>query len=559
MTAQTERTVRSYFDSFAPAPNWDDLVGWPPDVFALANLVLDHTESYRFVVAPPPGRRWPPLKDWNAEIPHAARAWRDACVTSGGALPPLVRDSWGIVTRSSDVSLAEVRSGAAWELVAALVTLHAIADEACAGVVSAAPRIGGSFERSAWALLESRGSLSRLSPIRVRIVPKTNFSPRGITIRSLSRYLGLCYEPVQVTWRRTDGPAAAAPSAYNIVLLPWPLSLRADDFRPAPHPQLENMDVDLFDFFEFAPDTAFDRELLGAVLEQATGAAGRVDAVVLPEAAVHAAEVAGLERRLAELGVTFLIAGVREPPTDSLQGRNYLHFGIRGDLGWNRFEQDKHHRWCLDAGQIRQYHLTKALDPSKLWWEAIDVRERAFHVIDLGGGITTAPMVCEDLASLDEVADLVRRAGPSLVVSVLLDGPQLRSRWPCRYGSILTDDPGSAVLTLTSFGMVRRCRPPGKPSSRVVAHWNSPVDGLREVELAARASAVLLSTCIESSTLWTADGRRHSDVPRLKLCGVRQLRVPRRQSDELPFQAPSARRRYASTASCLPSVLTSRT
>jgi hypothetical protein len=54
------------------------------------------------------------------------------------------------------------------------------------------------------------------------------------------------------------------------------------------------------------------------------------------------------------------------------------------------------------------------------------------------------------------------------------------------------------------------------------------VDGLREVELEPRASAVLLSTCVESSTLWTADGRRHGDVPRLKLGGVRQLRVERR-------------------------------
>ena len=41
--------------------------------------------------------------------------------------------------------------------------------------------------------------------MRVRIVPKTNFSPRGITIRSLSRYLGLCYESVRVRWRSSEG------------------------------------------------------------------------------------------------------------------------------------------------------------------------------------------------------------------------------------------------------------------------------------------------------------------------------------------------------------------
>ena len=521
-----ERTVRSYFDSFAPAPDWDDLVRWPPDVFALANLVLDHTESYRFVVAPPPGRRWPPLHDWSAEVGRAAREWKEA---SGGEPPRLVRDSWDLVTRSRDVSLAGVRSGAAWELVSSLATLHAVADEACAGVGSGGSASVGSFERRAWTLLESQGSLSRVSPIRVRIVPKTNFSPRGITIRSLSRYLGLCYESVQVKWSGGQDSRSAAPDEYNIVLLPWPLDLKADDFRPAPSALLENMDADVFDFFEFAPEFALDRELLGALLEQALDAVGRVDAVVLPELAVQAGEVPGLERTLAGLGASFLIAGVREPPTVAAHGRNYLHFGVRKNGGWSRFEQDKHHRWCLDASQIRQYHLSRALDPRKLWWEAIDVRERALHVIDVGGGITTTPMVCEDLASFDEVADLVRRAGPSLVVAVLLDGPQLRSRWPCRYGSVLTDDPGSAVLTLTSYGMARRCQPPGKPRSRVVAHWNSPLDGLREVELAPRASAVLLSIRVESSTLWTADGRRHGDVPRLKLAGVRQLRASTRR------------------------------
>ncbi len=169
-----------------------------------------------------------------------------------------------------------------------------------------------------------------------------------------------------------------------------------------------------------------------------------------------------LERTLAEHGATLLIAGVHQSPTDVALGRNFLHFGVRKGAGWHRFEQDKHHRWCLDERQIRQYHLTRSLDPKKLWWEAIDIGERRLYVIDVGGGLTTAPLVCEDLASLDEVADLVRRIGPGLVVAVLLDGPQLASRWPCRYGSVIADDPGSSVLTLTSYGMAARSRPPGR-------------------------------------------------------------------------------------------------
>ena len=520
--AETERSLWSYFDSFAPAPDWDDLVRWPPDVFALANLVLDHTESYRFVVAPPRRRRWPPCRGWSEQVRAAAREWRETCLCPDAVLPALVRRSWVTVTRGRDVPLAKLRSGEAWQLVAALLTLHAVADEACAELSSAA---GSRFEGHARDLLRGRGSLSRVSPLRVRIVPKTNFSPRGITIRSLSRYLALCYEAVDVRWRGGDAEGSSERGDYEIVLLPWPLSVHAHDFRPAEPAALENMDLDRFGFFEFAPDAALDCELVGALLDEALEEAGRVDAVILPEAAVEPGAIAGLERTLAQRGATFLIAGVREPARGSTNGRNYLHFGVRGEAGWTRFEQDKHHRWCLDDGQIRQYHLTRSLDPRKLWWEAIDVRERTLHVVDVGGRITTAPLVCEDLASLDEVADLVRRMGPSLVVAVLLDGPQLARRWPCRYASVLADDPGSAVLTLTSYGMAARCCPPGRRRSRVIAHWNSPADGLHEIALAPRAQGVLLSARVEAATAWTADGRRHEDVPRLALGQARQLRA----------------------------------
>jgi hypothetical protein len=518
-------SVGSYFDAFAPAPPWDELVAWPPDVFTLTNLVLDHAQAYRFVVDPPPGRRWPALVDWSAEVRRAARAWSDGW-GGGGAPPPLVRRLWTTVTRRRDVPLAHVRSGEAWELAEALLTLHATADEACAEVASSGRGAGrASFEGAAWALLQEQGSLSRLSPARVRIVPKTHFAVRGITIRSLSRYLALCYDPVDVRWRSIAPPSPAGRDEYTLVLVPWPLSVRARDFRPAPPDVLSNMDLDRFGFFAFAPDAPVDLELLGSLLASAGGEAGRVDAVVFPEDALDAAEVEAVERTLEEHGATFLIAGVREPPGASGFGRNYLHFGARGAAGWARYEQDKHHRWCLDEGQLRQYHLTRSLDPRRLWWEAIDVRERLLHVIDVGAGVTVAPLVCEDLARLDEVADLIRRIGPSLVVAVLLDGPQLAARWPCRYSSVLADEPGSAVLTLTSLGMAARSRPPGTRRSRVVAHWNTRTDGLHELELAPGAAALLVTASVEGQTLWTADGRCHRDVPGLRLAGVRQLRA----------------------------------
>ena len=518
-----ERTVLSYFEAFAPAPAWRELVAWPPDVFALTNLVLDHTEAYRFVVAPPRGRSWPHRRNWDARVRTAAQHWRE------DAPPASVRRLWDVVTRQRDVPLARVRSGDAWELVVALLTLHAIADQACGDVTRAGRRTDEeTFETRAWTLLQSRGSLSRLSPTRVRIVPKAHLSPRGITIRSLSRYLALCYESVEVRWRGIAPGAEDGRRDYNVMLVPWPLSVSAAHFRAVRSTALRNMDPELFGFFQFAPPPTVDVDLLGTLLRAAADAVGRVDAVVFPEAALPPEAVPRLEQRLDDHGAAFLIAGVREAPGPTVPGRNYLHFGVRTPSGWDGYEQDKHHRWCLDERQIRQYHLSRSLLPTKLWWESIDIRERTLHIIDMGSGMTTTPLVCEDLARLDEVADLVRRIGPSLVVAVLLDGPQLKSRWPCRYASVIADDPGSAVLTLTSYGMVARCRPPGKPPSRVIALWNDGTDGLREIELAPGAGAVLITTSVDHETVWTADGRCHDDVPRLRLSGVRQLRPSRR-------------------------------
>ena len=513
--------ICSYLEYFAPTFDWDELVRWPPDVFALCNLVLDHTKSYRYVVAPPTDRHWPPLPAWNEQVEAAAKAWRDAC-DEGGELPPLIRESWQTVSDLRDLWLTEIRTGEAWELISALLTLHAAADEACAGIARGATAPSGSFEQRAWSLLEEQGSLCRLSPRRMRIVPKTNFSPRGVTIRSLSRYLGLCYETIPVSWR--SGGRFDPPGDYNVVLLPWPLEVKACDFRAAPSPpRLQNMDTRRFGFFEFAPQRALDTELVGALLAEAVAETGSVDALLLPELAVLPTDIPALERTLDEHGVFFLVAGVREHPAGAAHARNYLHFGVRRGSGWERAEQDKHHRWCMDEGQIRQYHLARTLDPSKLWWEAIGLGERRLNVVDVGSGLTAAPLVCEDLASLDEVAELVRTIGPGLVVALLLDGPPLSMRWPCRYAGVLADDPGAAVLTLTSYGMVERCRPPGKPRSRVVAHWNSRAGGAQELRLAPRAAGLLVSLRVARTTNWTADGRQHNGVPSLQLSGVRQL------------------------------------
>jgi hypothetical protein len=444
-----------------------------------------------------------------------------------------------------DVPLSVLRRGELHPVSEALLTLHAMADEACRGL--AWPRAGsaeGPFERDAWDLLARHGSLSTLDPARVRILPKTNSAARGITIRSLSRYLALSYESIDVRWRRIEPmmPIGVGRRDFNMLLVPWPLEIEAGAFRPIEGPLL-NMDPSTYGFFQFDPQSALDLGRLARLVDAARGKAGRIDAMIFPEAAVDAGDVPAIEDMVADAGVLSVFMGVREAPTESTLGRNYVHVGVRTKNGWEVYQQAKHHRWCLDGAQIRQYHLTRALDPTKEWWEGIELPVRTLEVIDVGGGGVTVPLVCEDLARMDEVADVLRRIGPSLVTALLLDGPQLPQRWPSRYASALAEEPGSAVLTLSSLGMVTRCRPAGTARSRVVAMWSDPGSKLRQIELSRGSSGILITASVEPKTVWTADGRRHDrNTPSVSLRAVHQLRASPTRSVEMP--RASSRRSY---------------
>jgi hypothetical protein len=255
------------------------------------------------------------------------------------------------------------------------------------------------------------------------------------------------------------------------------------------------------------------------VLSAAREEAGSVDVVVLPESAVDVNEIEELEALLERHGVVNLIAGVRERAREPQQLRgNWIHIGfnpmlekgsqVSGREGgkWFHIRQNKHHRWSLDDSQIYQYHLGGVLHPSIRWWEAMEVPCRAIEFIEVAE-LTLVSLVCEDLAQNDEIAALMRSVGPTLVIAALLDGPQLTSRWAARYASVLADDPGSAVLTLTSFGMVQCSRPHSHQASRVIGLWKDPVTGVREMPLETGAHGVLLTICMDRATRRSADGR----------------------------------------------------
>ena len=183
-----------------------------------------------------------------------------------------------------------------------------------------------------------------------------------------------------------------------------------------------------------------------------------------------------------------------------------------GSQDWFHLRQDKHHRWSLDESQILQYHLGSVLHPRIRWYEAIDTPRASVVFMETGAGTLTVNVVCEDLTQNDEVAEVIRSVGPTFMTAFLLDGPQLAARWGARYASVLADDPGAAVLTLTSYGMARRSRPGGRDPSAVVALWKGSSGGAREIPLEPGAHAVLLTVCGDVATRRSADGRWPADT-----------------------------------------------
>jgi hypothetical protein len=415
-------TVGSLWQDIAGRRLGDELLEWAPDLFAFTDVVLDRSEAYRFAVSPPEGTSWPPSEspDWSTAVADASAGWCAWVDGNETELPGLVAEEWAAVCDCSAMSLDELASGRAWRVCQALITLHAIADEACAGTgvtVADVSRQGARFRARAREFLAQTGTLSRISRQRLRVLPCVRNPIGGPSIRSLSRYVCVQGPEVDVVWNRipagTVGPGGPVQDG-NVLMLPWPLRVEAADFKPVG--AAERAELEPYGFFDFEPGELLDLDLADRVLQSARNQHGSVDIVVLPESVLRPGDIDKLEALLARHRVWLVVAGVREPPDPGGRfGANWLHLGVWFGGRWWHYHQNKHHRWSLDDNQIEQYHLEAALPPAVRWWEAMAVPRRAVQVVELDEGVTLVSLVCEDLARLDEVADLLRAIGPTLV------------------------------------------------------------------------------------------------------------------------------------------------
>jgi hypothetical protein len=346
-----------------------------------------------------------------------------------------------------------------------------------------------------------------IEPDRVRVLPKQHTPQRGLTIRSLSHNLALCPAgEVHIEWLRLhDEVHERVPDPFNLLLFPWPFTVSPRDFHIAETPEAQSLPRNqrLFDYSRATDHEAVLEELQAAV-DAAQKIVHQLHGVVLPELALCEQEILHVERFCVERGL-LLVAGVGRTGADDVPRNNVLvqpagyllkrearPEWIRDKL---RREQAKHHRWCLDGPQIAQYGLSHILPQRCDCWEHVAIEKRSLRFVTLGNWLTVCCLICEDLARQDPMPDVVRAVGPNLIITLLMDGPQLRNRWSARYATVLAEDPGSSVLALTSLGMSLASKPRHGETSRgrVVGLWRDAKEGDKELELPEGHNAGILS------------------------------------------------------------------
>jgi hypothetical protein len=387
----------------------------------------------------------------------------------------------------------------------------------------------------------------------VCVQPKTRTAQVGCTLRSLTHHLALLppIGEVETSWLigiDAEEHEAADDRPLNLLLVPFPYAVDDDSlvagprcFPPelaAPPGEVENR-ASYFDVrqtwlrHDGADVTAeqitdFLRKLLGEARAKGKPANG----LILPELSLDKARAVSVAKLLAgEPGLELFMAGIATPGENGLPGKNQVYNCLfSGGRVYTEWCQSKHHRWRLDRGQISGYKYDSVLSPDDLWWEHIDIQQRhcAFYVFRQGASL--ASLVCEDLARIDPVQPVLRCVGPNLVVALLMDNPQLEWRWPGRYATVLADDPGSAVLTFTSLGLMKRSGPRKIRSQPVqffrrvaenlgypvpveeevprrVALWKDPNRRAESIRLDEGCHAVLLEVGTADETNFTLDSR----------------------------------------------------
>ena len=388
------------------------------------------------------------------------------------------------------------------------------------------------------------------------VQPKTKVPITGCTLRSLSHNVALLppTPKVSVNWN-SHTPVSKEDSAFNILAIPYPFFIDGASFY-----QENVVEGNLINGTDktglFSIDQKWLREIVKKkksstnedskdltykelqklvcnLLSEAKKHVRKVDLIIFPELALdfdfyqRLSDYLALEnKRKKDDYISVLISGVLHEKNNKKyncaftsiidQNTNGSEDMREENEGGNRDTtttkaQYKHHRWLLEKNQISQYSLGDALDPSMNWWESTPIENRALNFMPFRKGACFTTLICEDLARLDPCHDIVRAIGPNIVFALLMDGAQVRGRWPERYAMGLSDDPGSSVFTLTSLGLVRRANYHHKSKVYNIGLWRDPLTGTKELDIPAGNQGLMMTLNLHRRKQVTMDGRSSED------------------------------------------------
>jgi hypothetical protein len=518
---------------------WSKVCEWPPDLFAVVATITERSGLYSRQTFTAYWSDGFTLTDpWIEEVRDIGSEWADT-----GSAPNRVQKLWrDLIHTHGKAPIDDPSPGALlWKKI--VFDLLVIADEACWGIGFSPESSEAGVSGIQYAVYKDYVAWSRYSsvdPDRVGgdvlpnlpvslcihvprgllcVQPKTTTPAVGCTLRSLTHNLALlpAVANVRTSWFPAD-ETRQPNDPFNLLVVPFPFSIPGRCFSPV----AGRFPGDARDrVFTLDPDKWMNRDparwtnnvsardfakFLCGLVDAAKSELEPVHAIVLPETAIRnelANDVADI--LAAETDLDLLLTGVSSAHDT---GRNLAAiYRFRNNTVLQRWFQSKHHRWCLDGDQIRRYHLGHVLDPHSKWWERINVSDRACNIMTFRSYAALSVLVCEDLARYDPVLTVMNAIGPNLVVALLMDGPQLEQRWPGRYATALAEDPGSAVLTVTSLGMVDRSRNPGEAQNREIALWKEPNGRARVLKLPEGSHGLLLTLTNRLVENFTLDGR----------------------------------------------------
>lgn len=510
------------------------------------------------------GDEWRHVSDlakWQKKISKLGDKW--VSIQSECKVPKKVTDWWNTVWQFKDQAISELILPDNKKVVWALLNICVVADEALSILNFASDSSyfhlvetvrkkrncsrddAINFVFEFWDMCyenlsspaNSNGSTlcSGIDSTVLRVLPQKKCPTVGISLRSISQNLGLWVNS-EVTPKWVANVATGfSYQAFNILLVPWPEMVEPSQFKVVTGETAQM--PKRFGMFDFEIKTDIDALIkkIKNLLECCSQKIGRIDLVVLPELALNPTCFKRLSQYLAKRQI-ILIAGLGDvDKTDSMEAANQVRTSIPYDEYDDTFKdppaqftQCKHHRWQVGATQVVQYGLGSILDPQRTWWENTRIEARELSFVQLAPNFVFSTIVCEDLARQDPVSSLLRTVGPNLIIALLMDGPQIQGRWPDRYATVLADDPGSSVLTLTSIGMANLSKPLGRKgkASRSIGIWKDSNSASLEIELENDASAVILCVASKDKHFHSADGRRSRNKSRTPiLSGVHQVKL----------------------------------